>query len=124
MLTSELAKEMRNKIAPRGSLGLPPLLEERRWEYAIPDTAFGIAAVYDRLFVYQILSGQKETFSTGGKVLMPDTMLTAEKEVTPTGVIISAGCQALNIIRSNGMDLGHLVYYVQIGYYKVVFIPG
>lgn len=103
------AAKRRARMAPEGALGLQPLLEFRRLEYGIPDGAFRVQAAYDRVLLWQI--SQYEGKGTFGdtSILMPDSTRDYERGTAPRGVVVSAGLRALDHLRSNGVDLGHVV---------------
>lgn len=118
MLKNKHAEETRKTMAAHGALGLPEMLERRRWEYAIPDAAFEVAAVYDRVLVWQVFPGQTETYGETA-IYKPQMVVSAEQKTAPVGIIVSAGLQALDILRSNGMDYGHIVHFVQMAFYRL-----
>jgi hypothetical protein len=95
-----------------GVLGISPLLEKRRIEYQIPDGAFASRCVYNVLFVFQIAEQKGETMGTGS-IVMPGTVKARETAETPRGVIVGAGLKALDELRSNGIDLGHVIRFIQ-----------
>lgn len=101
-------------MSPKGKLGLPPLLERRRWEYGIPDAAFDIRAVFDRILVWQIATHQGETFVKGGAIIQPANFKEWDLRENPHGILISAGLNALDSLRSNGIDLGHHVTIIHV----------
>jgi len=101
------------KMSRPGALDLPPMLEEKRLQYLITDGAFKVHPAFDRILVWQIAAHQKETFDPQGTIIMPDMVRDQEKMVTPRGVIVSAGLLALDHLRSNCIDVGHTVYFVQ-----------
>jgi len=100
------------KMSPPGALGLPPLLEAKRLKYQITDGAFRVHPAFDRILVFQISEHEGETFG-GGAIIMAPTVAKREEVETPRGVIISAGLLALDHLRSNCIDIGHTVYFVQ-----------
>src|SRR5690349_5617893 len=75
---SRLAERVSDAIAarmtPAGGLGLPPLLDERRLQYGIPDEAFEADALFDRVLVWQInpKHEDKETFGDT-MIIKPET---------------------------------------------------
>ena len=99
-------------MSPPGALGLPPLLEAKRLKYQITDGAFRAQPAFDRILVWQISEHEGETFG-GGKIIMAATVRKREEVETPRGVIVSAGLQALDHLRSHAIDIGHTVYFVQ-----------
>ena len=109
---------IRRRMSPKGALGLPALLEERRLEFGITDKAFHAQAVYDRVFVFQLPMVHGDKFE-GTSLYMPDTTKQREMNGAPRGVIISAGALALDSLRSNGVDLGHVVLFVNAAPYHI-----
>jgi len=111
------AKEESDKILANmskpGKLGLPPLLEERRLECGIIDEAFEKQALFDRVIVYQHDRHQGNTYINGGVIEQPDGWHDGRLQQSPRGIIISAGVQALDVMRTNGMLLGDYVWVAQ-----------
>jgi hypothetical protein len=106
--TDAVVVELRKRMAQSGDLGLPALLEQRRQNYAIPNGAFKSQAVYDRILLWQIPLNEGEKFGDT-MIIMPDSAKTRAVESAPRGVVVSAGLLALDQIRSNGIDVGHIV---------------
>lgn len=117
----EMTRAIKERMSPAGALGLPELLDQRRLEYGIMDSAFTAAAAYDRIMVAQFSQMESETFGKDSKIVMPDTVREKELQSAPRGVIISAGLRALDDIRSNGMDLGHIIYFVRFSPWRIRF---
>lgn len=122
---SDFEKELATKIAPPGSLGLPPLLEQRRLEWQIPDGVFKTApgALFDRILLYQIPLLAKSradalTFG-GGLIAKSDQSKDKEQREAPRAVIVGAGLRALDSMRSHGVDLGHIVYFSKNTVYAI-----
>lgn len=114
-----IAEKKQALMAPAGSLGLPKLLEERRLRYGIPNGAFMEHAVYDRILLYQIdpkhLEAKNQRIANGEKeIILTERRQKLEQLEAPRGVIVSAGLLALDAIRSNGMDLGHIVSFSKL----------
>jgi hypothetical protein len=107
-------KAVRGRIAPKGTLGLPPLLDARRLEYGIIDEAFGHQPVFDRILVWQVAMHEEDTFMKGGAIVKPDWVRDRDKRSCPKGVLVSAGLSALDTLRSHGIDLGHVVSTIAI----------
>lgn len=101
---------MREHISPAGALGLPELLDHRRLEYGIPDECFGAQASFGYVLVHQISQVESETYGDTS-IIMPDTVKDREQKEAPRGIIVSAGLQAMDQLRSNGVDLGHIVMF-------------
>lgn len=109
-----LAKHM----APKGSLGLPPLLDERRIEFGITNGAFTRQATFDRMLIWQIPMQKGEKFNDSS-LFMPESTQMRERNKAPHGIIVSAGLKALDILISNGMGLGHKVLFAATAPYHV-----
>lgn len=108
-------KALQESMAPPDSLGLPPLLEKRRQEHLIPNGAFAIQPVYDRIYVYQIGEKDIQANETFGKtsIVMPQTVRESRRAETPRGIVVGAGLQAMDNLRSNGMDVGHVIRFIR-----------
>jgi hypothetical protein len=113
------AKAIASRTTPKGLLGLPKLLDDRRLEYGITDAAFKRHATFDRVFVWQIPMQAGDTFEDGGLIHMAGTTKDRERATAPHGIIISAGLKALDELVSNGMDLGHRVLFCHSAPYFV-----
>ena len=99
-------------VAPPGTFGLPPLLEARRLEYGIVDQAFEQEALFDRIYVWQIPRTGGDTYE-GTMIVRPEQGKRREENETPRGIIISAGLKGMDNLRSNGVDLGHIVNFIR-----------
>jgi hypothetical protein len=116
----KIAEAIGKRMSPPGTLGLPPLLDERRLRYGMCDAVFAAQAAYDRILLFQI----DPSFSDGEKygdtgIYMPDSAKRRVREEAPRGVIVSAGLRALDSLRSNGMDLGHIVSFVRLSPWRL-----
>jgi hypothetical protein len=107
-----VADEWAKHVAPKGALGLPALLDERRIEYGIVDAAFSSEAVFDRIYVWQVDRQEGDTYE-GTSILRPDSAKDRHRTEAAYGIIVSAGMAALDHLRSNGIDLGHLVKFIR-----------
>lgn len=79
-------------------------------KYNIPPWPY--EAMYDRVIVY-ILPEEKatrDTFIKGGVITKPESTRDYEKATSPRAVIVSAGLQARDVLRSHFMDVGHVVW--------------
>jgi hypothetical protein len=113
----ENAKEakmwVRQKQKPGAFPEISPLLEARRLEYGIPDGAFNMEAAYGRILVWQLPQDDNDTYG-GGLILKTSRTKERERDMAPRGVIVSAGLSALDFLKSNGMDVGHIVGFVRL----------
>lgn len=109
----KVAEELKRRMAPEGALPQnPPLLERRRRQHLIPDGAFKQAASFDRILVWQL--AQNESANYGDTmILMPEASQKRTEEEAPRGILISAGLGALDTLRANGIDLGHIVTFIR-----------
>lgn len=113
-------EEVRMRMSPPGALGLDAALEKARLEHGIPDSAFKIQAVFDRVLVLQVAMQDGETYKDS-KIILAETTRDREMRKAPNGIIVSAGLKALDILRSNGMDLGHKIIFTHSAPYFVRF---
>lgn len=97
-------------LSPAGALGLPPLLDERRMKHCIPDGAFEIRAAFSTVLIAQLPS-EEGNYYQGTSIIKPDAIKVKEREQTSRGILVSAGLVALDTLRSNGIDLGHIVHF-------------
>lgn len=109
---AKLEPTIRQTQAGMGSLKLPELLDMRRVEYAIPDGAFTEQAAFDRVFLYQVLLEDGEKYGDT-KIIRPSAYVQATKEAVPYGIVVSAGLPAMDTLRANGIELGHIVGFIQ-----------
>ena len=107
------AEFRRIQAAPGTIPGINALLEERRFKFAIPNGAFKLQAAFDVCLVHQLPRFHGETYGDNGVIVMPQTGRRRVEEETPRGVLVSAGLQALDHLRSNGIDLGHIVSFIR-----------
>lgn len=116
----ELEREERlrlSKMSPKGALGLPDFLDKRRIEWLVTDGAFGIAPLYNRVYVQQLpMSFNKKK----GLIHTPDTIAHKELRSCHRGLLIAAGGLALDALRSNGVDLGHIVHFIHVNPWRLV----
>lgn len=109
MIDTQL-KRRRKMMSGKRKLRLPPLLEQRRQEYSLTDGFFRVQAAFDRCYVYQIPVFEHESYGSN-RIIRPDTTRSREQNEAPRGVLISAGAKALDALRSNGIDIGHIVTF-------------
>lgn len=97
---------------------LPALLEKRRLEYGIPDGAFNLEATYGRILVWQIPQDEGETYK-GTTIIKTSRTMDRERDMAPRGIIVSAGLSATDYLKSNGMDLGHIISFVRLSPFEI-----
>jgi len=105
------SKAILDQISPAGAFGLPKLLDERRVEHGIIDGAFEVEAVYNRVFIWQLPAKDflLGTYGTNSAIIAPQRVQSKQNHEAPRGIIVSAGLNSLDALRSHGMDLGHIV---------------
>lgn len=86
------------------------LLDRRVKEFSIPQ--WPGEATYARILVYRIpdKAAARETFVEGGMLVKPETTQSNDEFRSPRGVIVSAGLQAMDVLRGHGMQLGELIW--------------
>lgn len=110
--------ERRKVMAKPGALGLPQLLEQRRLEYGITDGAFAMQPFNDNVLVAQLYRNADECFE-GTRIIMTAQAREREREQTPQGIIVAAGLCALDSLRMNGIDLGHIVGFMRMAPWRI-----
>jgi hypothetical protein len=107
-------KELLAKQAKKGTLGLPALLDRRRLEHGIPNGAFKAHSLFDWILVWQIAQFDSVDGTYGDtRIILTEKGQAMTREEAPRGIIISAGLAALDNLRSNGVDLGHIVRFIR-----------
>lgn len=111
LVAESIADELLASLAPRGTFNVPELLDERRFEYGIPNGAFAQFPAFDKVYIWQLQLEERRTYSDGGAIIKPDAVIAYDRNTAPRGIIVSAGLQALDSLRSTGIDLGHIVRF-------------
>jgi hypothetical protein len=70
-------------------------------------------ACFERIIVYRIPDdgSASETFAKDGVIIKPEYRRKVDKERSPRGVVVSAGLAAMDVLVSNGMQIGELVWF-------------
>jgi hypothetical protein len=110
-VAKNIADKLESSLKPKGFFNIPKLLDDRRIEYAIPNGAFSIYPSFDRVYIYQIPVKERDTFTSGGSILMPDDQRAYDKNTAPRGILISAGLKAMDTLYSTGYQIGHIVRF-------------
>ncbi len=112
--------EIKAKMSGPGGLALPDLLDQRRMNYGIPDGAFRVQSVYERCLIFQISPMSSETEKFGDTLIIkPDVTKDRERVESPRGILVSAGLRAMDILESNGIQLGHIVTFIKFSPYRI-----
>jgi hypothetical protein len=114
---AEEQREVAKNFSQPGTLGLPPLLEAKRLKHGIPDSAWHSQAVFNKILVWQIPIEESDTYG-GGLIQKTDAARRKELTEAPRGVIVSAGLQALDELRSHGVDVGHTVFFTHLAPFR------
>lgn len=111
LVAEAIEKKLTESLKPLGHFNIPELLDKRRLEYLIPNGAFESQPGFDRVYIWQISTVERNTYSEGGKIIMPDQVQAAKRNTAPRGVLVSAGLQAMDAIYSTGWEIGHIVRF-------------
>jgi hypothetical protein len=112
---------VRKRQSPKGSLNLPEKLDERRLKYAIPDGAFHFKAMFDRITCFQLIDRHHDGAKFGDTMIwMPESSQTKAKNEAPRALLLDAGAQAMDVLASNGMALGDIIYFWRLAPYRIV----
>ncbi len=86
------------------------LLSQRLKTIGVPPCPYQPA--FDRICVYQYPEemARRETFAEGGVVLKPENVRARDEKVSPRGLLVAAGIEAMDYLRSNCIALGHIVW--------------
>lgn len=109
-----IEEKLKSSLKPAGYYNIPKLLDDRRLEWGIPNGAFESQPGFDRVYIWQISLKSGETFSEGGKILMPERTLAYQRDTAPRGILISAGLKAMDALYSTGFELGHIVRFKKL----------
>ena len=113
------AAELRGRMSPRGGIpGLHPVLDERRFIYGIPDGAFRVQAAFNVCLVWQVGRYESDKIGDTGLYMAQTTKKRIDEE-TPRGILVSAGMEALDCLRSNGIDIGHMVSMLRLAPWRM-----
>lgn len=75
------------------------------------ERAMACQAVFDRVLVWRVPEGWYAGDKFEGTNIVKAVSTKARQELdTPRGIIVSAGLNALDVLRSQGMDIGHVVH--------------
>lgn len=90
---------------------MPRLLKDRIREYDIPP--WPGQATFDNILVYQVpdKASTRLTVAKDSHLVLPEMTVDMKKNMSPRGIIVSAGLRAMDIMRDHGMKLGEMVWY-------------
>lgn len=111
IVAANVADDLEKSLAPRGTYNIPMLLDERRFEYGIPNGAFESFPAYDKVYIWQVTLTERKTYKEGGTIVKPEARIAHDRNTAPRGIIVSAGLAALDSLRSTGIDIGHIVRF-------------
>lgn len=111
LVAQNIADKLEKSLLPRGSFKIPKLLDERRFEFAIPNGCFLHFPLYDKVYIWQINMTERKTYSVDGAILKPEARIAHDRATAARGIIVAAGLAALDSLRSSGADIGHIVRF-------------
>lgn len=111
LAAENIADELEKSLAPLGTFNIPMLLDKRRFEYGIPNGCFEHYPAFDKVYIWQVTLTERRTYADGGAIIKPDAIVASDRNTAPRGIIVSAGLQALDSLRSTGIDVGHIVRF-------------
>jgi hypothetical protein len=90
------------------------LLEKRMRELDLPSYPYQPA--FDRIAVVVVPEdlATRETYAKDGLIVKPEAKKVDEAKISARGVIVGAGLGALDVMRSHGMELGHIVWVARL----------
>lgn len=101
-------------VSPAGALRLPERLDVRRLEFAVPDQVFRIAALFDRILLWPLPDADMGEGMASEHIHFAETKRKDEEFRRPRCLLVAAGLQALDVLRSNGSDVGNIVYILHL----------
>jgi hypothetical protein len=127
-LGGQFANLVPNTTPPKKTQGNPRVTalllkridESKSTPHPIPEAALGMQAMYDRLLVWQF-----PDVNLGGEKYAGTTLYKAEEtreriwQSIPRGIIDSAGLGAMDAMKANGVDVGHIVHFVVNSPYRL-----
>lgn len=119
---AQRAEKIAKHMSPAGALQLPEKLDERRLRYGIADEAFRIQATFKRIFVHQIPEWDGETYGPDSKIVRTEISKKRDREATPRGVLIGAGLESREVLYSHGIELGDIVWIVQLAVFRLPYL--
>jgi len=111
LVAANIADALEESLAPRGTYKIPKLLDERRFEYGIPNGCFEHFPLFDKVYIWQLNMTERKTYKEGGTILKPDARIAHDRATAARGVVVSCGLAALDSLRSAGADIGHIVRF-------------
>lgn len=94
-----------------------PLMAERLKKYRVP--VWPGQPSYDRIYVYQIPTVDRETYVEGGVIIAPERAKDRQQSVAPRGILLAAGLKAMGQLVSHGYMLGDVVWFARFSRWAV-----
>lgn len=111
LVAENIADALEKSLAPRGTYRIPKLLDERRFEYGIPNGCFEHFPLFDKVYIWQLNMTERKTYAEGGQILKPEARVAHDRATAARGIVVSCGLAALDSLRSTGADIGHIVRF-------------
>src|SRR5678815_523575 len=80
----------------------------------IPDGAFRIACAFDRILMWPLADSTFGEGKASEHIFFADVGREQDAMTSPRGIVISAGLEALDVLRTNGMDVGHICWLMHL----------
>src|SRR3990167_5395868 len=96
------------------------LLEKRIEEFQLPRCPYQPA--FDRIAVVVVPEDKaaRDSFIKGGVIVKPKQTKDWETNTSARGVLVAAGLGALDVLRSHGMEVGHVVWVARLSPWRHV----
>jgi hypothetical protein len=96
------------------------LLTKRMREMDLPKCPYQPA--FDRCAVVMVPEDMatRETYARGGVIVKPEAKRSDEQKISARGVIVGAGLSALDVMKSHGIELGHIVWVARLSPWRHV----
>lgn len=114
LVAQNIADDLLKSLKPKGYYNIPMLLDDRRFDYGIPNGAFESFPAFDKVYIWQANMTERQTYAEGGTIIKPEARIAHDRAVAPRGIIVAAGLAALDSLRSSGIDLGHMVRFKKL----------
>lgn len=120
LVAKNIADKLEASLKPKGYYNIPPLLDERRLEYGIPNGAFESYPAFDKVYIHQLPFNTQKTYASDGMILRPDQINAYDRNTAPRGILVAAGLQAMDAIYSTGIEIGHIVRFKKMSPFVMI----
>ncbi len=116
-LADDYRREMEHRmehVSPLGTMNLPALLDERRVGHAVPDSAFRLGPLFDQVVLWPLEEADLGDGKISEHLFAAPSSRSNDELKSPRCLILDAGVLAIDQLRSNGADIGHIVYIIHL----------